>query len=153
MAKLTEKFITYFRKSGLNRNAFAKKVGISPSTVDNYLQGDRVPSVEVISKLFEYDPDLSPMWFFKDEGEMLISETMKPEGEETQEEETQEEKPLEVETPSAVAEDNYNNICSRDYSTEFLLEQINKKDGLIMSLTQQIAEKDKVINKLLAMIK
>lgn len=67
MVNLSSRFAKYFRSRGETRYAFAKRVGISPSTIDNYLQGDRVPNAEVLTKLFASDPRLSPLWFFSDD--------------------------------------------------------------------------------------
>lgn len=67
MVNLSSRFVKYFRSRGETRYAFAKRVGISPSTIDNYLQGDRVPNADVLTKLFASDPRLSPLWFFSDD--------------------------------------------------------------------------------------
>ena len=67
MVNLSSRFVKYFRSRGETRYAFAKRVGISPSTIDNYLQGDRVPNADVLTKLFASDPRLSPLWSFSDD--------------------------------------------------------------------------------------
>ena len=67
MVNLSSRFVKYFRSRGETRYAFAKRVGISPSTVDNYTQGERTPNAEVLTKLFASDPRLSPLWFFSDD--------------------------------------------------------------------------------------
>ena len=67
MVNLSSRFANYFKSKGETRYAFAKRVGISPSTIDNYLQGDRTPNADVLTKLFASDPRLSPLWFFSDD--------------------------------------------------------------------------------------
>ena len=76
MVNLSSRFVKYFSSRGETRYAFAKRVGISPSTIDNYLQGDRVPNADVLTKLFASDPKLSPLWFFSDDDNipMLLDE-------------------------------------------------------------------------------
>jgi len=66
MVNLQSRFAIYFKSKGETRYAFGKRVGISPSTIDNYLQGDRVPNADVLTKIFDSDPKLSPLWFFTD---------------------------------------------------------------------------------------
>ena len=82
MVNLSSRFVKYFRSRGETRYAFAKRVGISPSTIDNYLQGDRVPNADVLTKLFASDPKLSPLWFFSDDDNipMLLDEEKPAEG-------------------------------------------------------------------------
>ena len=82
MVNLSSRFAKYFRSRGETRYAFAKRVGISPSTIDNYLQGDRVPNADVLTKLFASDPRLSPLWFFSDDDTlpMLLDEEKPAEG-------------------------------------------------------------------------
>ena len=67
MVNLSSRFVKYFRSRGETRYAFAKRVGISPSTIDKYLQGDRVANADVLTKLFAFDLRLSPLWFFSDD--------------------------------------------------------------------------------------
>ena len=79
MVNLSSRFVKYFRSRGETRYAFAKRVGISPSTIDNYLQGDRVPNADVLTKLFASDPKLSPLWFFSEDDNIpMVLDEEKP---------------------------------------------------------------------------
>ena len=121
MVNLSSRFAKYFRSRGETRYAFAKRVGISPSTIDNYLQGDRVPNADVLTKLFASDPRLSPLWFFSDDETlpMYLDEEKPVEGTLTDE--------VSLARLRALEEENQN-----------LKEQLKDKDKIIKMLLDKV---------------
>lgn len=121
MVNLSSRFAIYFKSKGETRYAFAKRVGISPSTIDNYLQGDRVPNADVLTKLFSSDPRLSPLWFFSDDDTLPMY--------------LDEEKP--VEEPIADT-DTLARLRALEEENQSLKEQIKDKDKIIKMLLDKV---------------
>lgn len=59
---------------GLSKSAFAKRIGMEQTTVNNQLLGKRGVSFDLARKTLSAFPDISPGWLLTGEGEMLKSE-------------------------------------------------------------------------------
>lgn len=71
-------------KAGGVRKAFASKIGVGQQTFNNYMNGTRSVTLEVINSTLNTFPELSAEWLIRGEGEMLISDNLpKFHGEET----------------------------------------------------------------------
>lgn len=121
MVNLSSRFVKYFRSRGETRYAFAKRVGISPSTIDNYLQGDRVPNADVLTKLFASDPRLSPLWFFSDDETLPMY--------------LDEEKPVEG---TLTDDESLARLRALEEENQNLKEQLKDKDKIIKMLLDKV---------------
>lgn len=59
----------------LNNVAFCNKVGLNQATLSNILRGSTNPSLQVMRNVLEAFPQISPVWMFCGDGEMLNSDT------------------------------------------------------------------------------
>lgn len=55
----------------LNNVAFCTKVGLNQATLSNILGGRTNPSLPVLRSVLDAFPEISPVWMFMDQGEML----------------------------------------------------------------------------------
>ncbi|MDR2147115.1 MAG: helix-turn-helix domain-containing protein [Tannerella sp.] len=60
---------------GMNSTQFASATGIKTATLSHIFSGRTFPSTEVVSKILERFPDVSPDWLLFGKGEMLRSGT------------------------------------------------------------------------------
>ena len=71
-------------KAGGVRKSFASKIGVGQQAFNNYMNGTRSVTLEVINSTLNTFPELSAEWLIRGEGEMLISDNLpKFHGEET----------------------------------------------------------------------
>ena len=73
---------------GHNVNSFAREIGISQRTLNNYVLLGRLPSYETIHALLHRFTDVSAEWLMRGEGEMYICDGLpKFRGDESEDEE------------------------------------------------------------------
>lgn len=82
MIKRLEKLVEL--KAGGVRKTFASKIGIGQQAFNNYMNGTRSVTLDVINSTLNNFPELSAEWLIRGEGEMFISDNLpKFHGEET----------------------------------------------------------------------
>lgn len=59
---------------------FAVKLGIHKNTLANYERGGRFPDVNILQKILEIFPEISPAWLLAGEGSKIRSESTHQEG-------------------------------------------------------------------------
>lgn len=57
----------------LNNVAFCNKVGLNQATLSNILRGSTNPSLPVLRSVLDAFPEISPVWMFVGQGEMIAS--------------------------------------------------------------------------------
>ena len=71
MKTLKERLIAIIDESGLNRSAFAREIGIKPSSLGSYIQEkSSMPSSEVIATIALKFPQFNITWLLTGQGEM-----------------------------------------------------------------------------------
>ena len=65
---------------GLNARQFANEIHVQPGTISNMMAGRNNPSLEVMKRIMERYPTLSPEWLIADRGEMWRTEPGKEPG-------------------------------------------------------------------------
>jgi plasmid maintenance system antidote protein VapI len=63
------------RKYNLNKSGLAKAIEMEQVTVNNYLNGTRKVSFELILSIISKFPDISAEWLLRGEGDMLKADT------------------------------------------------------------------------------
>lgn len=58
-----------------NKAAFARQIGIAPTSISNYLSKERAskPSSDILENIVTYIPNISAKWLLTGEGEALTS--------------------------------------------------------------------------------
>ena len=57
---------------GLTASQFAEAIGVQRATMSHIVNGRNNPSLEIVTKIMEYDPLIDPVWLIKGEGEMFL---------------------------------------------------------------------------------
>lgn len=68
MIQRIKEIIDFYRLSG---QKFAVKIGISPNTLNNYLQGKNKISLALIEAILTAFPDVSAEWLMRGKGQMI----------------------------------------------------------------------------------
>jgi len=68
MIQRIKEIIDFYRLSG---QKFAVKIGISPNTLNNYLQGKNKISLAFIEAILKAFPEVSAEWLMRDKGQMI----------------------------------------------------------------------------------
>lgn len=71
----------YMDSKNLSGTSFARELGMSSVSVNQYLSGKRKVSLEFISAILDYDDKLSAEWITRGRGEMYSSPTNSNESE------------------------------------------------------------------------
>ncbi len=69
--EIDERFQEIIKAYGLNANSFAKKLGISQSTIRNVLGKQSKPGYDLLNNVVRTFPALSCEWLLTGEGEMM----------------------------------------------------------------------------------
>lgn len=72
-----ERIIEFKDYLGVSKKAFAEKIGMEQTTVNNQLIGKRSVSFDLIISIVDTFPDISAEWLLRGEGEMLRLDTNK----------------------------------------------------------------------------
>lgn len=70
MSEIITKIKEYMSVKNLSGTSFAKELGISAVTVNQYLSGKRRVPWEFVQSILDYDEKLSSEWLTRGEGEM-----------------------------------------------------------------------------------
>jgi transcriptional regulator with XRE-family HTH domain len=71
METYKERFLAIIEESGLNNSAFAKKLGMKPAALYNYIrENSSTPSADIIAKISLEFPQFNIVWFLTGQGEM-----------------------------------------------------------------------------------
>lgn len=68
MIQRIKEIIDFYRLSG---QKFAVKIGISPNTLNNYLQGKNKISLALIEAILKAFPEVSAEWLMRGKGQMI----------------------------------------------------------------------------------
>lgn len=66
-----EAIMSYFH---MNNVSFCNKVGLNQATLSNILSGRTNPSLPVMRNILDAFPEISPVWMFVGQGEMLAAD-------------------------------------------------------------------------------
>lgn len=61
-------------KLGMNKNSFAVKIGVTPTTVGNIVRSITKPSFELIERILDAFPKVSEKWLVRGIGPMFITD-------------------------------------------------------------------------------
>jgi transcriptional regulator with XRE-family HTH domain len=68
------KILQIFNRSGLNRQDFANKLGISNAVLSHITSGRNKASLDLVSNILNHFPEISADWLLLDKGDMLRNE-------------------------------------------------------------------------------
>lgn len=83
MSFFLERIKAYAREKELSLRQVSLSVGLSGAYLSNSLKQGSTPSVEIISKIIDKYPDLSPYWLLTGKGSMIIKSDLVGEIEQT----------------------------------------------------------------------
>ena len=115
-----------------NKASFAKRIGIAPTSVSNYLSKERAskPSSDLLEKIINLVDCINPRWLLTGKGEMLNTPQKENFG------------------ANNVSGNNSANILN-DAENEHLRQIITEKDIIIAGQERLIAEKERLISVLM----
>jgi transcriptional regulator with XRE-family HTH domain len=116
---VSERIHYLYEKDSLSQTEFCDKIGVRPATINRMLSRNGKPSFEVICKILEAYPNISPYWLLLGRGEMR-GEVEKQEQEEGEEEENE-----------IIISSNEKRIIELEQINSMLLEQINLLHNLL----------------------
>lgn len=83
MSPFLERIKAYAKEKELSLRQVSLSVGLSGAYLSNSLKQGSTPSVEIISKIIDKYPDLSPYWLLTGKGSMIINADLVGEIEQT----------------------------------------------------------------------
>lgn len=60
------------KEKRLSETAFAKSIGMSQSTINNYMKGTNRPTLSFAEKILNAYPDISAEWLIRGSGDMYL---------------------------------------------------------------------------------
>jgi plasmid maintenance system antidote protein VapI len=70
MDKINTRFVEFLKHTGKSKSEFATHLGISPAVISHISSGRNKVGLDVVQKLLEQYPTLSPHWLIAGLGEM-----------------------------------------------------------------------------------
>lgn len=67
--------ISIFEETGLSKRKFAEELGIVPNSVNQYINGERKPSLDFIIAILKWNENISAEWLLRGEGNMYRTKT------------------------------------------------------------------------------
>ncbi len=72
---MNKRVIEIIENKKLTPSRFADKIGVPRSTISHIISGRNKPSMELITKIADYYPDISLDWLIKGKGDMIETQT------------------------------------------------------------------------------